>query len=131
MKKALSLSAIFLIVAIVVFGLIGCGSKTKPAAIPLQFSVKLTIEDKNPKTVTVDADSTALTAIQKAYSYSKGNSSTTINGATNSWSYTVDGKMPIDPNGRLDSQGKPLYLGITEYYITKDCTIDLQRLIKP
>lgn len=130
--KKISLTTVFIIVAIVVLGLIGCASKTKPTvSTPLQFSVQLTIEGASPKTVTIDSGSSALAVIQEAYTYEKGTRSTTINGISNSWSYTVNGEMPIDTTGRLDSQGNPLYLGIAEYQITKDCTIDLQRLIKP
>ena len=131
MKKTLSLAAISLIVVIVMICFIGCAGKVKPTSTPLQYSVMLTIEGNNPKTVTVDAGATALSAVQKAYTYTKGNSSTTINGTTNSWSYTVDGKMPTDATGRVDDFGEPIYIYIGNYIINKDCAIDLQRLIKP
>lgn len=116
--KKLSLATIFIIVAIVVLGLIGCAGKTKPTvSTPLQFSVQLTIEGANPKTVTVAADDTALSAVQKAYSYTRDSSGTTIDGAKHFWSYTIDG---VEPNS---------YIG--DYKITKNCTINLKPLVLP
>ncbi|MEI6039849.1 MAG: hypothetical protein WCP93_00680 [Candidatus Berkelbacteria bacterium] len=116
--KKLSLSAILIIVAIVVIGLIGCSNKTKPTiSTPLQFSVQLTIEDAKLKTVTVTADDTALSAIQKAYTYTRDADGTTIDGTKHFWSYTVDG---IEPK---------VYIG--DYKITKNCKINLKPLTLP
>jgi len=77
----------------------GCGSSSSISESETSFQVTVRLQGLT-KTISIRHGQTVLDAIKSAFSYRKNaDDSTTINGQTGSWCYTVNGAEPKDYAG--------------------------------